>query len=104
MATAWTPPPGYRPSYETCPEVSIYCPVKATTIGYAPNLGVNAFVAAAFGIAAILTTFFGVWKRTWGYSIAVAAGCILECAGACWNSLFVDIKVPPNACLANPGA
>ncbi|KAK3345950.1 RTA1 like protein [Lasiosphaeria hispida] len=71
----------FRPSYETCSEVTDFCPVRATTLGYFPNEGVNAFLAAAFGLAAITTLVFGIWKRTWGYSLAVASGCILECAG-----------------------
>ena len=70
-----------RPSYQTCFEVSDICPVQATTLGYHPNLGVNAFLAAGFGLATAVTIFVGVWKRTWGYSLAVAAGCALELAG-----------------------
>ncbi|KAK3290895.1 RTA1 like protein-domain-containing protein [Chaetomium fimeti] len=74
-------PAGFRPSYETCSEPSPYCPVQATTLGYFPNEGVNIFLAIGFGLAAVITLSIGVWKRTWGFSIAVGAGCILECAG-----------------------
>ncbi|KAK3329276.1 RTA1 like protein-domain-containing protein [Apodospora peruviana] len=81
MANPTTAPAGFRPSYETCAEVSALCPVQLTTLGYYPNQGVNLFLAIGFALAAVTTIFFGVWKRTWGYSIAVAAGCILECAG-----------------------
>ncbi|KAK3376243.1 RTA1 like protein-domain-containing protein [Lasiosphaeria ovina] len=76
-----TPQAAFRPSYDTCSVVTALCPVKATTLGYFPNQGANIFVALGFGIAAIVTLVFGVWKRTWGYSIAIAAGCILELAG-----------------------
>ncbi|KAK1753750.1 RTA1 like protein [Echria macrotheca] len=79
MSTSATP--AFRPTYETCKEVSPFCPIKATTIGYAPNLGVNAFAAAIFGLATLLTLSTGIWKRTWGFSLAVAAGCTLETAG-----------------------
>ncbi len=71
-----------RASFATCTEVSLKCPVQATTLGYYPNLGVNVFVALGYAIAGIVTIFFGVRKRTWGFSTAVAAGCILECVGA----------------------
>ncbi|KAK4117943.1 RTA1 like protein [Parathielavia appendiculata] len=81
-------PPGWRPSYETCPEVSVYCPVKATTLGYYPNQGVNIFLAIGFGLAALITLVIGVWKRTWGFSIAVAAGCALECVGYVGRALL----------------
>ncbi|KAL2163856.1 hypothetical protein VTH06DRAFT_5915 [Thermothelomyces fergusii] len=76
-----TLPPGWRPTYETCDEVSQLCPVQATTLGYYPNEGVNIFLAIAYGLAALVTLVIGVWKRTWGYSLAVGAGCILEFAG-----------------------
>lgn len=67
--------------FQDCTEVSPYCPVQATTLGYYPNEGVNIFLALGYGIAAIVTIVLGVWKRTWGYSTAVAAGSILECVG-----------------------
>ncbi|AEO67493.1 uncharacterized protein THITE_2116369 [Thermothielavioides terrestris NRRL 8126] len=81
MSTTTTIPPGWRPTYETCHEVSVLCPVKATTLGYYPNRGLNIFFAVAYALAAVVTLIFGVWKRTWGFSIAVTAGCILECVG-----------------------
>ncbi|KAK4097270.1 RTA1 like protein [Parathielavia hyrcaniae] len=74
-------PPGWRPSYETCPEVSESCSVKYTTLGYFPNQGVNIFLALGFGLSTVITIVLGVWKRTWGFSIAVGAGCALECVG-----------------------
>ncbi len=56
-------------------------------MGYYPNLGVNAFLAAGFGLATIVTLLVGVWKRTWGYSLAIAAGCALECVGKKYPNL-----------------
>ncbi|KAF3065290.1 Sphingoid long-chain base transporter RSB1 [Daldinia childiae] len=71
----------HRVSFRSCTEVGPYCPVQATVLGYYPNLGVNAFLAAAFGICIIGLVVTGVWKRTWGYSAALTAGCVLEFAG-----------------------
>ncbi|KAI2619048.1 RTA1-domain-containing protein [Hypomontagnella submonticulosa] len=73
--------PGQHISFKLCEEVGPYCPVEATVLGYYPNLGVNAFLAAAFGLCMIGLIFTGIWKRTWGYSAALTAGCILEFAG-----------------------
>ncbi|KAK3953805.1 RTA1 like protein-domain-containing protein [Pseudoneurospora amorphoporcata] len=73
--------PQFRPGYDTCTEVTAICRVEYTTLGYYPNQGVNIFLAMAFGLCAIGTLAIGVWKKTWGYSIAITAGCILECAG-----------------------
>ncbi|KAI1401184.1 RTA1-domain-containing protein [Hypoxylon fuscum] len=68
-------------SFKHCTEVGPLCPVEATVLGYYPNLGVNAFLAAAFGLCIIGLVGTGVWKRTWGYSLALSVGCILEFAG-----------------------
>jgi len=78
----------FRASFDACKEVTARCPVRATTLGYYPILGLNAFFAAGFGLAALVALFFGVRKRTWGYSLAVAAGCILECAGYIGRALL----------------
>ena len=65
----------------SCTEVSKYCPVERTVLGYYPSLGANAFLAAGFGACIIGLVATGVMKRTWGYSSALTAGCILEFAG-----------------------
>ena len=74
-------PPDFHPGYDTCTEVNALCRVEYTTLGYYPNQGVNIFLAIGFGVCALVTFGFGVWKKTWGYSIAITAGCILELAG-----------------------
>lgn len=65
----------------TCTEVSRLCPVEATTLGYYPNKPLNIFIAAAFGLAALITLGLGIWKRTWAYMSFIVAGCALELAG-----------------------
>lgn len=64
-----------------CTQVSAECPVEATTLGYYPNKPLNIFIAAAFGLAAVLSLVFGIRGRTWAYAGFLAAGCILELAG-----------------------
>lgn len=64
-----------------CTQVSAACPVEATTLGYYPNKPLNAFIAAAFGLAAAIALAFGVRGRTWAYAGCLAAGCLLELAG-----------------------
>jgi hypothetical protein len=54
--------------------------VKVTILGYHPNEGVNYFLSVSFGLCAIVVLFFGIWKRTWSFFIAVGCGCI-ECIG-----------------------
>ncbi|KAK1777210.1 RTA1-domain-containing protein [Copromyces sp. CBS 386.78] len=87
---ASTPQFEFHPGYDTCTKVTAICRVEYTPLGYYPNQGVNIFLAIAFGLCAIGTLAIGVWKKTWGYSIAITAGCILECAG-----MFNPSKPPP---------
>lgn len=68
-------------STKDCKEPGPYCPVEATVLGYYPNLGANAFLAAGFATCLIVLLITGIWKKTWGYSAALVAGCILEVAG-----------------------
>ncbi len=67
--------------YYVCTEVNQYCPVEATTLGYYPNVGVNAFLAAAFGVISVVTATVGIWKKTYSYAGFITAGCALELAG-----------------------
>ncbi|KAK3492080.1 RTA1-domain-containing protein [Neurospora hispaniola] len=80
--------PQFHPGYDTCTKVTAICRVEYTTLGYYPNQGVNIFLAIGFGLCAIITLATGIWKRTWGYSIAITAGCILECAGYASRALL----------------
>ncbi|KAK3389297.1 RTA1 like protein-domain-containing protein [Podospora didyma] len=70
-----------RAYYYSCNEVTPFCPVQATTLGYFPNKGVNCFFAVVFGLAMVTTFVLGVWKRTWSYMAFITAGCALELAG-----------------------
>ena len=69
-------------SYKTCEQVTEICTVEMTTLGYYPNAGINYFFAIGFGIAGLVTLVVGIWKKTWSYMSFVAAGSMLELAGA----------------------
>jgi hypothetical protein len=64
-----------------CTSVSAQCPVSATTYGYRPNLGGNAFFCAAFGLLALLQVGLGIRYRTWTWLIATVIGITMECLG-----------------------
>ncbi|ETS83575.1 hypothetical protein PFICI_05451 [Pestalotiopsis fici W106-1] len=68
-------------STKNCKEPGPYCPVEATVLGYYPNLGANAFLVAGFATCLLVLLITGIRKKTWGYSAALVAGCILEVAG-----------------------
>jgi hypothetical protein len=64
-----------------CTEVTPECPAYLTTYGYYPNLSVNSFFIALFGILFVLQIVFGTWRRTWTYMIAVSIGLFGEAVG-----------------------
>lgn len=58
-----------------------FCPVEATTYGYYPVLGPNAALLAVFGIICIAQIVFALVTRIYSYSLAIAAGALLESLG-----------------------
>jgi hypothetical protein len=68
-------------AYYLCNEVSILCPVAATTYGYYPNNAANLFFVAWFAILLILCLFFGIRSRNWWYTIGLGIGLVLETGG-----------------------
>lgn len=75
-------PGDLRASFKSCEEVSLLCPIEATVLGYAPNLGASIFFTVAFGIVAIATIAIGVRAKTWTFMAALSLGCILETLGS----------------------
>lgn len=67
--------------YDFCTEVTPDCPVSGTLYGYVPNLGVNAFFAALFGILLVAQLIIGTWTRTWTFMLAVGLGVFGEMVG-----------------------
>lgn len=70
-----------RPSYRTCKKVSPECPLAATTYGYYPELGPNAFFLAFFALLFIVSLGVGIRSKTWTYTLALAGGTLLEGLG-----------------------
>ena len=91
--------------YYVCTEISEFCSVHFTTLGYYPNLGANAFFLAGFAVCFLASVGVGIWKRTWTFMAALAAGSILEAAGTwilgLWMSLSGDGT--PKPCSSTPG-
>ncbi|KAI1565973.1 RTA1 domain containing protein [Pyrenophora tritici-repentis] len=71
------PPPA--PAF--CTEVSPACPVEGTILGYYPNLSVNIFFAAFFGVFGIAQLALCLRYKTWMYSMAISLGCLCEVLG-----------------------
>lgn len=70
-----------RHSYDDCTEVSDFCPVEATVLGYYPNYEASIFFTVCFGILTIAALVLGVWKRTWTYAATITSGLLLETCG-----------------------
>ncbi|TQW00483.1 hypothetical protein V2A60_001562 [Cordyceps javanica] len=67
--------------YKNCVQVTDDCPVKATVLGYYPNLGSGYFFTIMFGLCLVGTVVLGISKRTWTFTAALTCGLILETAG-----------------------
>ncbi|MCJ1315732.1 hypothetical protein MMC15_001052 [Xylographa vitiligo] len=70
----------YDPNY-VCREVLPWCPVSLSIYGYAPNLGVNAFFAAFFGVCLMIQVAQGIKYKSKAFTIPFALGCLSECIG-----------------------
>ncbi|KAF9696515.1 hypothetical protein EKO04_005719 [Ascochyta lentis] len=70
-----------RGNFRKCTEVTPQCPAIATTYGYYPILGVNAFFLALFGLCCLASLIIGVWTKTWTYTVALGIGTLLETGG-----------------------
>lgn len=67
--------------YRNCTEVTLQCPVGATTYGYVPNLTSNSVLAIIFTICTLGQAGLAVRYRVWGFGFAATTGCLLECLG-----------------------
>jgi hypothetical protein len=83
--------------YDYCTTVTADCPVSGTLYGYLPNLSVNAFFAALFGLLLLLQLLIGTYTRTWTYLLAVGLGVFGEMTG------YIGRLVMRNNPWANPG-
>ncbi|MCJ1389508.1 hypothetical protein MMC18_002365 [Xylographa bjoerkii] len=67
--------------YFSCKVISSECPVQDSIYGYYPNLGVNAFFAAFFGVCLVIQAAQGIKYKSWSFTIPFAIGCLAECIG-----------------------
>lgn len=74
-------PPGYRPSFKNCWQVSPLCPVSYTTYGDYFNLGACIFYTVFFTLCLIAQIGIGARYRTWSFSIFLGIGTIFEIMG-----------------------
>ncbi|KUL87018.1 hypothetical protein ZTR_05693 [Talaromyces verruculosus] len=57
------------------------CDLTLAHFTYIPNLGANAFLAALFGVCALIQFGLGIRYKTWGFLIAAICGLALEIIG-----------------------
>ncbi|EGX50001.1 hypothetical protein TWF173_007649 [Orbilia oligospora] len=57
------------------------CPVSDSVYGFAPKLAPNLVLLVLFSLSTIGFIFVGIWKKTWGFFIAMSLGGLLEVVG-----------------------
>ncbi|KAH8591424.1 RTA1 like protein-domain-containing protein [Bisporella sp. PMI_857] len=67
--------------YDDCTKVTSFCTVEHTIYGYAPNLGVNAFFCAFFGVFTIINVLLTWRYKTWFYGSLIVLGALGEGIG-----------------------
>lgn len=71
----------FRPSFDTCTDVTPLCPVTATVYGDYFNLAGSAFFTAVFTLCLIIQIFHAIRGRTISYSVFLAIGTGFEIMG-----------------------
>ncbi|KAK6353962.1 hypothetical protein TWF730_008382 [Orbilia blumenaviensis] len=57
------------------------CPVSDSVYGYAPELAPNIVFLVLFSLSTIGFIVVGIWKKTWGFFVAMSLGGLLEIVG-----------------------
>jgi len=57
------------------------CPIQFSAFNYRPSLGFNAALLALFTLSTIGFLAIGIWKKTWGFMVAMTMGGVLEIIG-----------------------
>ncbi|KAK6335087.1 hypothetical protein TWF718_010528 [Orbilia javanica] len=57
------------------------CPVSDSVYGYAPELAPNVVLLVLFVLSTIGFIVVGIWKKTWGFFVAMSLGGLLEVIG-----------------------
>ena len=57
------------------------CDLTLAHFTYIPNLGANAFLAALFGVCALVQFGLGIRYKTWGFLVTAICGLALEIIG-----------------------
>jgi hypothetical protein len=77
----------YSQMADSCPLQSIAnctagtCPLSCAQVEYLPTLAGNAVYAAAFGLLLIMQLMLGIKYKTWGFTVGMICGLILEVVG-----------------------
>lgn len=65
----------------TCTDIGPNCPVEGSIYQYAPSIGLNAFLIAAFTLVSATHAFLGVWKKTYFFGCLLTLSSLAESVG-----------------------
>jgi len=68
-------------SFENCTQVTLSCPVEATTYGYTPSLSGNLTLLVVFGVCLFPNLYFGARYGPRSFATVLSIGILLEILG-----------------------
>jgi hypothetical protein len=66
------------------------CPLSCAQIDYVPVLAGNAVYAAAFGLLLVAQLWLGIRYKTWGFTVGMVAGLLIEVIGYAGRIMLHD--------------
>jgi hypothetical protein len=66
------------------------CPLSCAQVEYLPTLAGNVVYAAAFGLLLIVQLGLGIKYKTWGFTVGIICGLLLEVVGYAGRIMLHD--------------
>lgn len=66
------------------------CPLNCAEVEYLPTFAGNAVYDAAFGLLLIVQLWLGIKYKTWGFTVAMICGLLIEVVGYAGRIMLHD--------------
>ncbi|KAM0322870.1 hypothetical protein ACHAQA_009211 [Verticillium albo-atrum] len=91
----------FIPTYDSCDELSDFCPVEATIYGTELSSGAAYFFGISFAICLLIQIYFGFRAKTWSYLVWLGLGTSFEVMGYWARTRLADNPWSLNSFVVN---